>query len=145
MSDDRGSDTQTPEHFVNTATAPRWLGTFGALVMVVMGLLGVWAAASNPIFGLGVNHPATLVIAGIIVCMGVGMVVYFWVQPDEAWRRVPDGPLSAEVRALADAGRTREAMNRLREETGAGMWEAWQVIDKYLAARPPKSARQDGA
>jgi ribosomal protein L7/L12 len=43
--------------------------------------------------------------------------------------------LSAEVRALADQGPGMKiaAIKRYREETGAGLAEAKQVVEEYMA------------
>jgi hypothetical protein len=65
---------------------------------------------------------------------------------DAAWRRVPDGPLSPEFRALADGGREQEAIERLRQEYGAGWSEARQVFNKYTyTAERTKGPAQAGA
>jgi hypothetical protein len=124
-----------PEPFVNTATQPRWLGTFGMVAISGLGLLLAWVSSLNPIFGLPMNHPASLTFMGLMVLVGIGGVVHVWSLSDEEWRKVPDGPLSPEFRKLADAGRKRDAIRRLQEETGAGLSEAHQVVGLYLAGR----------
>jgi hypothetical protein len=131
----RSADDKPPEWFVNTATAPRVIGTVAGLIVTALGLWLVWLEANHPLWRLGPAHPVTIATAGLIVCVGLGLIIYVWRQSDSAWRRVPDGPLSTEFRALADTGRVREAMDRLREETGAGYCEARQVVELYLARR----------
>lgn len=134
------ADNKPPEWFVNTATAPRALSTFATVVVTALALVMVWFEANHPLWGPGLADPVIITAAGVIVCVGLGIIVHVWRQSDAAWRRVPDGPLSPEFRALADAGRIEEAMDRLREETGAGICEARQVVELYLARRAQKPA-----
>jgi hypothetical protein len=141
----RGDGGKPPGRFENAATAPRVWGLAASAVVLVAGLVMTWAVASNPIFGLGLDHPASIALGAIVVCIALGSAAYIWVLPDERWRRVPDGPLSPEFRALADAGREREAMNCLRTEHGAGLSEARQVLDQYLAQRPRGPAESGAA
>jgi len=136
VAENQRHDDRPPEWFVNTAVAPRGWGFATSAGLLVGGLVMTWAAASDPIFGLGLGHPATIALAGLVVCLAVGSAIYTWALPDERWRRVPDGPLSPEFRALADGGRELEAMDRLRQEHGAGVCEARQVLAKYLGERP---------
>ena len=129
-------ENKSPGWFVNTATPPRAIATAAAVVVIALALVLIWIEANHPLWGLGPTHPVILAVAGLLVCTGVGLVVHIWRLPDAAWRRVPDGPLSQEFRALADVGREWEAIERLRQEHGAGWSEARQVLDKYLAERP---------
>src|SRR5262245_24571397 len=135
MADGLVRDDLAPQPFVNTVTPPRWLGTVGMILVTALGLLLLWVVSLNPIFGRPLNGPVSLTMAGLIVLVGAGGVASFWWQADEAWRKVPDGPLSPEFRKLADAGREFEAVERLRAETGAGWYEARQVLKLYLADR----------
>jgi hypothetical protein len=141
----RGDGGKPPGRFENAATAPRGWGLTASAVVLVAGLVMTWAAASNPIFGLGLDHPVAIALGALVVCIALGSATYIWVLPDERWRRVPDGPLSPKFRALADAGREREAMNCLRQEHGAGWSEARQVFDQYLAQRPRGPAESGAA
>lgn len=53
MNDTR-SDTKTPEHFVNTAIAPRWLGTLARLMPILMAhAAGASVVSSNSRMGSG--------------------------------------------------------------------------------------------
>jgi len=131
----RSNDEKSPEWFVNTATAPRRLGGFAAVVVTALGLVMVWLAATHPLWGLGLAHPVTITAAGLVICAGLALIAIVWRKSDADWRRVQDGPLSAEFRALADAGRVEQARDRLREETRASVCEAQQVVELYLARR----------
>src|SRR5262245_53567304 len=130
MDDERTKTEAPPDEVKNTATPPRRLTTVLAVLFIGGSVVAVGWVRSGPIFGVGLGHPLTIICAVVIVLTGVWWVIKIWEQTDEEWRKVPDGPLSPEVRALADAGKTVAAINRLVSETGAGISEASQVIHK---------------
>ena len=140
MDDHRYRNEAAPDEFINTATGPRWFGTVAAIVFIGLSLLAIGWLATHPILGIGLGHPVTITAGVLIVLSGLWLIVHVWRQSDEAWRKVPDGPLSPEVRTLADSGQTEAAIKQLTAETGAGVCEAWQVINKYLAVRERSSA-----
>src|SRR5262245_34204040 len=104
MADTPARADDPPEPFLTTVAPPRWFATFAMIVVASFGLLLLWIVSLNPLFGVPLNDAVALTVAGLVVLVGVGGVVYVWRQPAEAWRKVPDGPLSPEFRRLADAG-----------------------------------------
>jgi hypothetical protein len=127
--------SEAPEVPVKPIKPARLLGVCGMLGLTAAGLYLLWVQAQDPIFGLPLTHPVALVVAGLIVLVGVGGAAWVWLLPAREWRKIPAGPLSAEVRRFADAGREIEAIQRLQAETGAGWWEAEQVVEAYRTGR----------
>jgi hypothetical protein len=127
--------TEQPEYIVTPVEPPRLLGTVLLLPTTALGVLMVWVQSLNPFIGVPVDHPVCLLMIAVFVLGGVGCAIWFWVEPAERWRKVPAGPLSSAVRELADIGKKREAVEQLRKETGAGLYEASRVVEDYVASR----------
>jgi hypothetical protein len=125
--------TERPEYTVTPVEPPRLLCTILILIATALGVLLVWAQSIHPFTGVPLDHPVCLLFIAVIVLGGIGSAIGFWVSPAEQWRKVPTGPLSPAVRELADAGKKREAVEQLRKETGAGLYEASRVVEDYLA------------
>ncbi|MCI0700042.1 MAG: hypothetical protein L0241_03030 [Planctomycetia bacterium] len=127
--------SQQPEYIVTPIDPPRAVATVCMMIVVVCGLLMVWVQSLHPFIGVPLDHPGCLIVMGIFVLGGIGSVIHIWISPTESWRKVPAGPLSLAVRELADSGKKREAIEQLRQETDAGLFEAARVIEDYLARK----------
>jgi hypothetical protein len=98
-----------------------------------------WVQSWNPIFGVPVDHPASLVF---IACMAAIGLVGALVQRGRSLVRVPPGDLHDEVKRLADAGEKARAIRLHRDLTGLGSAEAEQAVAGYLANRTRDPARR---
>jgi hypothetical protein len=105
---------------------------------LVAGLMGLgWLQAQHPFFGAPLTHPLNLTLFALCLVVGVGFTAYIWLfegkgrKPAEAKALTAAG-LPEEVRRLADAGRKIEAIQALRQETGAGLAAACEAVEEYL-------------
>ena len=42
----------------------------------------VWLQSLDPLFGLRLDHPVTLVLFGICAAVGLGFTLYIWTRPN---------------------------------------------------------------
>jgi hypothetical protein len=105
--------------------------------VIVAGLLGLgWLQAQHPFFGAGLTHPLNLLFFGLCVAAGAFFTAYIWLFEGKGRHREEVEALLAaglpeEVRQLADAGRTIEAIQALRRQTGAGLAAAKAAVEAY--------------
>jgi hypothetical protein len=106
------------------------------LWVVVAMLAGmVWLQAQHPFFGLPLTHPLNLFLFGLCLAVGVGFTAYIWLfegKGRKSAEALTAAGLPEEVRRLADAGRKIEAIQALRQETGASLATACAAVEEYL-------------
>jgi hypothetical protein len=96
-----------------------------------IGLVLAWVQSLNPIFGVPVDHPASLVF---IACRAVIGAVGILLRPPTS-AELPPGKMHDEVKRLADAGETTRAVRLHRDLTGLDSAAAEQAVAGYLANR----------
>ncbi|HJZ91141.1 MAG TPA: hypothetical protein VKE40_09730 [Gemmataceae bacterium] len=101
-----------------------------AAVCAAIAALLAWLQSLNPIFGVPVDHPGSLVFIAAVAVIGfVGALA----RPRRPTPQLPPGVLHDEVKRLAAAGAKIRAIRLYRDLTGAGLAEARQAVEAYMA------------
>jgi ribosomal protein L7/L12 len=109
-----------------------WDAIIASAVCAGIATLLTWFQSLNPIFGVPVDHPGSLVF---IACMAIIGLVGGLARPRRPTAQLPPGVLHDEVKRLAEAGEKIRAIKLYRDLTGAGLAEAKQAVEGYLAER----------
>lgn len=120
---------QSPE---NPCGERNWDVALACLGCAGIGFVLAWVQSHNPIFGVPVDHPASLVF---IACMAAIGLVGALVQRGRSLAKLPCSGLHDEVKRLADAGEKIRAIRLHHDLTGLGWGEAEQAVADYLADR----------
>lgn len=107
-----------------------WDAALAGAVCAAIALALSWVQAQNPLFGVPVDHPSSVVF---IISIAVVGVVGTLVQRGRRLATLPRGELHDEVKRLADAGETARAIRLHIDLTGFGPAEAEQAVAAYLA------------
>ena len=102
----------------------------GFVGFAAIGTLLVWSQSMNPLFGVPMNDPASIIC---IVVMGfLGMFGAVANRKPQLASDTSPATLD-EVKRLAKAGETIRAIKLYRELTGAGLAQAKEAVEGYAA------------
>jgi ribosomal protein L7/L12 len=112
-----------------------WEAVIASVVCAGIAVLLAWFQSLNPIFGVPVDHPGSLVFIAAMAMIGfVGALA----RPRRPMAQSPPGVLHDEVKRLAAAGEKIRAIRLYRDLTGAGLAEAKQAVEGYMVEQSRK-------